>query len=439
MVYIRAMSEAPPASGELLLQRAPVLTVAELNRAARRLLEQSFALTWVGGEISNLTQAASGHVYFSLKDREAQVRCVMFRNRAALLGWVPANGMQVDVHAVVTMYEARGEFQLGVETMRRAGLGALYEAFARLKQKLESEGLFDAERKRALPAFPRQVGVVTSLAAAALRDVLTTLKRRNPRVPVIVYPSPVQGEGAAQQLAAALASANRRAECDVLILCRGGGSIEDLWAFNEEVLARAIVESRIPVISGVGHETDFTIADFVADARAPTPTAAANLAVPDRVDLAAALANLARHLRSGFGHLAQARAQRVDQAALRLKHPGARVADQQRELGQLRRRLVRALPRLPEMRASVQRVFSGLQLATRNRLRVSEARLGHLAANLVHLDPDAVLTRGYSLVRDATGALVRDGSKLGRGDAVTIAFAQGWAQADVTDSGTRQE
>jgi exodeoxyribonuclease VII large subunit len=435
MVYIRTMSEAPPASGELLLQRAPVLTVAELNRAARRLLEQSFALAWVAGEISNLTQAASGHVYFSLKDREAQVRCVMFRNRAALLGWVPANGMQVEVRAVVTMYEARGEFQLGVETMRRAGLGALFEAFARLKQKLEAEGLFDAGRKRALPAFPRQVGVVTSLAAAALRDVLTTLQRRNPRVPVIVYPSPVQGEGAAQQLATALAAANQRAECDVLILCRGGGSIEDLWAFNEEVLARAIAASRIPVISGVGHETDFTIADFIADARAPTPTAAAALAVPDRVELAAALANLARHLKSGFGRQAQARAQRLDQAALRLRHPGARVADQQRELTQLRRRLARALPRLPEMRVSAQRVFSGLQLATRNRLRVGAARLNHLAANLVHLDPDAVLKRGYSLVRDAEGRVVRDGAMLGRGDAITIAFARGWAQADVTESG----
>jgi exodeoxyribonuclease VII large subunit len=347
--------------------------------------------------------------------------------------------MQVEVRAVVTMYEARGEFQLGVETMRRAGLGALYEAFARLKQKLEVEGLFDIERKRELPAFPRQVGIITSLAAAALRDVLTTLKRRNPRVPVIIYPSPVQGEGAAQQLAAALTIANQRAECDVLILCRGGGSIEDLWAFNEEVVARAIAASRIPVINGVGHETDFTIVDFVADARAPTPTAAASLAVADRVELAAALANLARHLRSGFGRITQARAQRVDQAALRLRHPGARVADQMRELDQLRRRLARALPRLPELRASVQRVFSGLQLATRNRLRVSEAALGHLAANLVHLDPDAVLTRGYSLVRDATGALVRDGAKLGRGDAVTIAFAQGWAQADVTDSGTRHK
>jgi exodeoxyribonuclease VII large subunit len=435
MVYIRTMSEALPASGELLLQRAPVLTVAELNRAARRLLEQSFPLAWVAGEISNLTRAASGHVYFSLKDREAQVRCVMFRNRAALLGWAPANGMQVEVRAVVTMYEARGEFQLGVESMRRAGFGALYEAFARLKQKLEAEGLFDPARKRKLPAFPKQIGIVTSLAAAALRDVLTTLKRRNPRVPVIVYPSAVQGDGAAEQLAQALAAANLRGECDVLILCRGGGSIEDLWAFNEEVLARAIAASRIPVISGVGHETDFTIADFVADARAPTPTAAATLAAPDRVQLAAALANLARHLGSGFARLAQARAQRLDQAALRLKHPGTRIAEQQRELTQLRRRLARALPRLPDMRSAVQRGFASLQLATRNRLRVSEARLNHLAANLVHLDPNAVLTRGYSLVRDAEGRVVRDGAALEPGDAVSIGFARGWAEAEIKRSG----
>jgi exodeoxyribonuclease VII large subunit len=436
MVYISRMPTVDLFTGEITPQGPPVLTVAELNRNARRLLEQSFPLAWVAGEVSNLTQAASGHLYFSLKDREAQIRCVMFRNRAALLGWTPVNGMQVEVRALVTLYEARGEFQLGVETMRRAGLGALYEAFARLKQKLDAEGLFDAARKRPLPQFPRQVGIVTSLAAAALRDVLTTLARRNPRIPLVIYPSLVQGDGAAQKLAHALAAANRRAECDVLILCRGGGSIEDLWAYNEEVLARAVAASRIPVISGVGHETDFTIADFVADARAPTPTAAAALAVPDRIELLSSLSNLARRLRADLGRLLQARSQRVDQAALRLRHPGARLAEQTRELAQLRRRLARAAPRFGDLRSGVQRRFATLQAATRAGLRMREAQLARVTASLGHLDPDAVLARGYSLVRGADGAVLKDAAQLKSGDAVNIAFARGWADAQITRSGT---
>jgi exodeoxyribonuclease VII large subunit len=443
--------------GELAAQGPPVLTVGELNRSARRLLEQSFALTWVAGEISNLTQAASGHLYFSLKDREAQVRCVMFRNRAALLGWAPANGLQVEVRAVVTLYEARGEFQLGVETVRRAGLGALYEAFARLKQKLEAEGLFAEARKRALPAYPRRVGIVTSLAAAALRDVLTTLAHRNPRIPLIIYPSLVQGDGAARQLAQALEAANRRAECDVLILCRGGGGIEDLWAYNDENLARAIAASRIPVISGVGHETDFTIADFVADARAPTPTAAAALAVPDRIELFAALANLARRLRADFGRLLQSRSQRVDQTALRLRHPGANIELQFQSLAQLRRRLAlalpsrlhalilrtatargriaRAAPRFTDMQRNLQRRFASVHQAIHAGQRLRGAQIRRVAASLVHLDPEAVLARGYSLVRGSDGAVLKDGAQLHSGDEVNIAFAQGWADARITRSG----
>lgn len=459
MVYILRMSDPtapPPPAFEITRQGPPVLTVGELNRTARRLLEQSFPLAWVAGEVSNLTQAASGHLYFSLKDREAQVRCVMFRNRSALLGWVPANGMQVEVRAVVTLYEARGEFQLGVETMRRAGLGALYEAFARLKLKLEAEGLFDAAHKRPLPAFPRQVGIVTSLSAAALRDVLTTLNRRNPQVPLVIYPSLVQGEGAAQQLIRAIETAGRRAECDVLILARGGGSIEDLWAFNDETLARAIAASPIPVISGIGHETDFTIADFVADARAPTPTAAAALAVPDREELSAALANLARRLRIDLGRLLQSRVQRVDQAALQLIHPGARIAEQVRDLAQLRRRLSLALPmrlqaliqraasdqarlarctpRIRELATGLYGRFASLQQATHTVLRLREAQLVRIAASLGHLDPHAVLARGYSLVRDAGGALVKDAARLNAGDAVSIAFALGRAEAKITRS-----
>ncbi|MBX3716215.1 MAG: exodeoxyribonuclease VII large subunit, partial [Burkholderiales bacterium] len=258
------------------------LTVTELNRRSRQVLENQFGLVWVTGEISRATLAASGHWYFSLKDEGAAVDCAMFKGRAQYLEFRPENGLKVEVRARVTIYEPRGAYQLGVEQMRHAGLGALFEAFERLKARLGKEGLFDESRKRPLPTHPRAIGVVTSLAAAALRDILATLARRAPMVPVIVYPTLVQGEGAAAQVARAIATANARAECDVLLVARGGGSLEDLWAFNEEAVARAIAASAIPVVSGVGHETDFTIADFAADLRAATPTAAAVAASPDR-------------------------------------------------------------------------------------------------------------------------------------------------------------
>ena len=243
-------------------ESTPVLTVSELNSTAAKILEHSFPLLWVSGEISNLTKAASGHWYFTLKDNNAQVRSVMFRGKAQSVGFIPKDGDKVEVRAVVTLYTARGEFQLNVEAMRHAGLGSLYEAFLRLKAKLGDEGLFDEERKRNLPVFARTIGIVTSPQAAALRDILTTLSRRAPHVNVILYPTPVQGEDAAGKIASAITLASVRAECDVLLICRGGGSIEDLWSFNEEVVARAIAACSIPTISGVGHETDFTIADL---------------------------------------------------------------------------------------------------------------------------------------------------------------------------------
>src|SRR6266850_3478961 len=260
----------------------PVVTVSELLRSVRDSLERRFPLLWVRGELSNLNRAPSGHCYFTLKDRGAQVDCVMYRSRAAAFDRELRDGMQVEAQVLVTLYEPRGRFQLTVEALRPAGLGPLYERYLRMKEKLEREGLFDPAVKRPLPAHPRTVGIVTSLAAAALRDVLTTLARRNSAVAVIVYPAPVQGEGAGYRIAAALKTASARAECDLLLLVRGGGSIEDLWPFNEESVARAIRASRIPVLVGVGHESDFTIADFAADRRAPTPTAAAELATPSR-------------------------------------------------------------------------------------------------------------------------------------------------------------
>ena len=299
-----------------------VIGVAELNRLAKELIEVNLPLMWISGEISNFVRAASGHCYFSLKDAQAQVRCVMFRHKLQYQDWKPENGMQVEVRASPSFYEARGEFQLVVETMRQSGLGALYAAFEKLKAKLQAEGLFDEENRQPLPRFPRAIGVVTSLKAAALRDVLTTLRRRMPAIPVVVYPTAVQGEGAGREIAAAIAVADARAECDVLIVCRGGGSIEDLWAFNEEVVARAIHACSLPVISGVGHETDFTIADFVADMRAPTPTAAAQLASPNREELVQDAGHFAQRLRRVAERALERRMQQLDGLARSLVHPG---------------------------------------------------------------------------------------------------------------------
>ncbi|MFN3397846.1 MAG: exodeoxyribonuclease VII large subunit, partial [Sulfurimicrobium sp.] len=339
----------------------PVLTVSELNRHAKAVLEQTFPLLWVGGEISNFLRATSGHWYFTLKDGQAQVRCAMFRHKSQYIDFKPENGMHVEVRALVTLYEARGEYQLNVESMRRAGLGALFAAFEKLKTKLAGEGLFEDAGKQALPVFPRRIGIVTSPAAAALRDVLTTLRRRMPAIPVVLYPTPVQGEGAGQKIAQALQLANSRNECDVLILCRGGGSIEDLWAFNEEVVARAIAASTIPVICGVGHETDVTIADFVADRRAPTPTAAAELATPHRADLRQRLDALQARLTRQTARSLEQRMQQVDYLARRLVHPGTRIAAQLQHLEHLRQRQQQAASRLLEQQEwRIQRLASRL-------------------------------------------------------------------------------
>jgi exodeoxyribonuclease VII large subunit len=412
---------------------APVVTVTELNRRARALLESEFELLWVGGELSNVTLAGSGHLYFTLKDPAAQVRCAMFRGRAQHLDWKPEAGEQVEVRARVTLYEARGDYQLVVEQMRRGGLGALFEAFEKLKARLAAEGLFAAERKRALPPFPRAIGVVTSPAAAALRDVLTTLRRRAPMVPVIVYPTQVQGAGAAPLIAQAIAAAGRRNEVDVLIVCRGGGSLEDLWPFNEEAVARAIAASPVPVVSGVGHETDFSIADFVADLRAPTPTAAATAASPDRDALAAHLAKaraqLAREMRRGL----EQRMQLVDALARHLVTPAERLKRMAEALTALRARINRAQqPALRERAATLastrERLHARLDVAMRDR----RARVAAAAAALAHLDPGQVLARGYAIVRAADGTVVRSSRQVAVDDALDLRFAEGAAAARVT-------
>jgi len=393
---------------------APVLSVSALLRSVRETLEQRFPLAWIGGEISNFRPASSGHWYFTLKDEAAQVDCVMFRSRAAALDWEPAEGMRVEARVLVTLYEPRGRFQLNVEHMRRAGLGPLYERFLKLKARLEKEGLFDAAAKRDIPAFPRTIGVVTSRQAAALRDVLTTLRRRNPSIAVIVYPVPVQGDGAAAKIAQTLAIANARAECDVLLLVRGGGSIEDLWQFNEEAVARAIRASAIPVVVGVGHETDVTIADFAADRRAPTPTAAAEMVSPSREELLARVAELA---------------QRATREALR------RIEYAMQTVDALARRLVHPRERLRTSRQLLEQLAARLSSAAARRLDNFAAQLAQLRAALASLNPSAVLERGYSLTRDARGEVVLDAARVAEGDRLTTTLAKGWLESEVRKKG----
>ncbi|HEX4781146.1 MAG TPA: exodeoxyribonuclease VII large subunit [Usitatibacter sp.] len=410
-----------------------LLTVTELNRRVRAALENQFETVWVAGELSNVKKAPSGHWYFCLKDRDASVDCAMFRSRAQFLDFRPENGQQVEVRARPTLYEARGSYQLAVDEVRKAGLGALYEAFAKLKARLEDEGLFDAARKRPLPLFPRAIGIVTSPAAAALRDVLTTLARRSPMVPVILYPAQVQGELAAGQVARAIRAANARAEVDVLIVCRGGGSLEDLWAFNEEVVARAIVASAIPVVSGVGHETDFSIADFAADLRAPTPTAAAMAAGPDRETLVQAVQLIGRRLRRDLRRVLEASGQRLDHAARRLLTPRERLERSRAGLALLAKRMTRALPDVAALRAANSGRREAFSAAVRRDLRERARRVAALREALSHLDPTQVLQRGYSIVRDASGHARTASAGLAPGDALEITFAEGGASATVRE------
>jgi exodeoxyribonuclease VII large subunit len=438
----------PPASA------APVVPVSLLVGTARLVLERNLPLMWVAGEISNCTRAASGHYYFSLKDEGAQVRCVLFRQKAQLQGTTLRDGLQVEVRATATIYEARGEFQLNVEVVRLAGVGRLYAAFDRLKTQLEARGWFAAERKRPLPAHARRVGVITSPAGAALHDVLTTLARRFPSIPVVVYPTPVQGAGAAESIAAAIRLANHRAECDVLVVCRGGGSIEDLWAFNEEAVARAVFESAIPVVSGVGHETDFTICDFVADLRAPTPTAAATLAVPDCVELRARSASLGMRLRRALERQLERAMQRADEAGRRLRHPAERLHDRRLALSGLAariasaggRRLERDGERVERAGERLARVFASplrpvpahgaraarFAAAGRTLIDGVSRRLQHAAQALALLDPKAVLERGYGFVTDEAGRVVSSAAALRPGQAVRIGFAHDEADALIT-------
>lgn len=440
--------EVPPSGGS-----EPVWSVAQLNRRVGQLLENTFTRIWLRGEISNFTQAASGHWYFSIKDERAAVRAVMFRGRAQAVGFVPKAGERFEFRVTVTLYEPRGDYQVQVEAMRRAGLGDLHEAFMRMKQKLEAEGLFDPAGKRPLERYPQSIGVVTSLAAAALRDVLTALARRAPHVSVVVYPAPVQGADAAAALAEALRVAGQRAEVDTLLLVRGGGSLEDLWSFNDEALARVIAASPIPVISGVGHETDFTIADFVADLRAPTPTAAAELACLPRADCLRAVTAALDALTDRQMRLIERASLRLDRARAGLVSPRQRLQQQAERLSGLRKRLdhaacrvleraegrhklasarlARCHPRIEPQRQALERLCLALERAMVEGLQRRGRHLSSLSQTLEALGPHKVLERGYSITRDARGNIVKNGLDLNFGETLQIEFGRGSAQAQV--------
>ncbi|MGH8507702.1 MAG: exodeoxyribonuclease VII large subunit [Gammaproteobacteria bacterium] len=427
-----------------------IYSVTRLNREARVALEGHFSPLWIEGEVSNLARPASGHLYFSLKDAQCQVRCAMFRSRNLFVKFNPQNGMQVIAYAQVSLYEGRGEFQLIVESLEPAGEGRLRLAFEALKQRLAAEGLFSEAHKIPIPALPSMIGVVTSPTGAAIRDILSVLGRRFPSIPIVVYPVPVQGTGAAEAIARMIALADRRAECDVLIVARGGGSLEDLWAFNEEAVARAIYACKLPVVTGIGHEIDFTIADLVADRRAPTPSASAELVSPDRRQIGEQLAILERRLAHlGRGSLARVQ-MLLEHLQKRLVHPGRRVLDLAQRADELSLRLERAArARIGLKRTRIETLSTRLWSLVPSALialRMSECdhyvrrlrhgiaqtlakatgQLGSLSRALQAVSPLATLERGYAIVtRLPGGEILRDAARVAPGCQIDTRLARG--------------
>ncbi|MEI7464833.1 MAG: exodeoxyribonuclease VII large subunit [Burkholderiales bacterium] len=410
--------------------------MAALVHAIGDTLAARFAACTVRGELSGYTRAASGHCYFTLKDANGDasaIRCAMFKRAASLLQFLPADGQQVQLRGRVVVYEPRGELQFVVEVMQRSGDGSLYEQFLRLKQRLEAEGLFDATRKRALAPYPRRIGIVTSLSGAVLHDVATSLARRAPQVELLVYPSLVQGSEAPAALVAAIETVGRRREVDTVLLCRGGGSIEDLWAFNDERVVRAIAACPIPVVSGVGHETDYTLADFVADLRAPTPTAAAELCAPSRVDSLSVLGAAAAAMNRRMHRALDTEAQRLDTLAMRSLRPVDAVRRQIQGLNLWSLRLASAAQRLVAIRAqTLQLSGSRFQRAGTASVQAAVKSLDRLDARLQGLDPAVVLKRGYAWVSDDLGRPLVSASQLRIGQSVRAVLSDGVAAAQVT-------
>ena len=454
--------DAPPGIG---LKERDVYTVSRLNREARVLLERGFGTLWLEGEISNFARPSSGHWYFSLKDASAQVRCAMFRQRNMLSSVTPRDGQKVLVRARVGLYEPRGEYQLLVDHIEDAGIGLLKRQFEELAARLSAEGLFAAERKRPLPKLPRRIGIVTSPTGAAVRDILHVLSRRYPAAAVLIYPVPVQGAQAAAAIVAALKLAGERGECDVLILARGGGSLEDLAAFNDESVARAICACPIPIVSGVGHEVDFTIADFAADVRAPTPSAAAEIVVPDVEDWLKAFRGLAARLRQTMRRRLYDGRERLAWLAGRAAQagPSARLTEQMQRSDELEQRLRRGLrhhlgvlrSELAERQSRLWRASPGVRVresATRHgdllarlraaqlqQLRRASERLLPLVRTLNAVSPLATLTRGYAIVSIVGGEILRDASSAPVGTRIEARLARGTIRATVDHASVDEE
>ncbi|HVK98337.1 MAG TPA: exodeoxyribonuclease VII large subunit [Dongiaceae bacterium] len=434
-----------------------VFSVSELNNAAKFLLENQFPAVWLEGEISNLVQPRSGHIYLTLKDDGAQLRCAMFRGNNLHLNFRPRDGEQVLVRGRLSLYAPRGDYQLIIDHMEQAGLGALQRAFEQLKAKLAAEGLFDEHRKRQVPLRPGRIGVITSPTGAAIHDILSVLRRRFPLTEVILYPTLVQGNDAPAQICAALARANTRNECDVLIVGRGGGSLEDLWCFNDEKLARAIAASALPVVSAVGHQIDFTIADFVADLRAPTPSAAAELLSADAEELQSTLAGYEQWLADYMLGLLETRRQHLQWLSRQLKHPGKRLEEHAQRLDELDLRLRQSMQRRLQLQQShlntararlqshtpvhallacrkqLDNLATSLRKAMQTRLQQDSRGIGHLAQRLNSVSPLNTLGRGYSILQTTDGSLVQNAQQVKPGDQLRARLRQGELHVTVAD------
>jgi exodeoxyribonuclease VII large subunit len=447
-------------AAHLQRQNRDIYSVSRLNREVKLLLERGFGVIWLEAEVSNFARPSSGHWYFSLKDSAAQVRCCMFKPRNQLCAFTAKDGQKVLVRARIGMYEARGEYQLIVDNMEDAGLGALKRQFEELAARLTAEGLFAQERKRALPSLPKRIGIITSPTGAAVRDILHVLARRFAAVPVMIYPVAVQGASAHLEIIAAIATAGQRAECDVLILARGGGSLEDLWSFNHEGLARAIVASPIPIVSGVGHEVDFTIADFAADVRAPTPSAAAEIVVPDGIEWLSSFERFNIRLRRAARRMLDARVERLRwlQGRAALVSPSAKLAQQSQRLDELEQRLTRSwrqtladrrttlgelhtrlwqaspVARVQTTAAKYAALDARLRGAVLQRLRRARERLAPLVRTLNAVSPLATLERGYAIVARAEGGILRDASDAPAGSVIEARLAKGSIRAKVLPS-----
>lgn len=434
-----------------------IYTVSRLNREVRTILETAFPLLWIEAELSNFARPASGHWYFSLKDEAAQVKCAMFKNRNQLVKVLPANGKQVLVRARIGLYEPRGDYQLIIEHMEEAGDGALRRQFDLLKNKLADEGLFNSAHKKEIPENVTRVGIVTSATGAAIHDILTTLKRRFPMQRTIIYPVPVQGKGASKKIANAITKANKRKEIDVLIIARGGGSLEDLWEFNEEVVARAIYDSKLPIVTGIGHEVDFTIADFVADQRAATPTAAAELISPDRYQQLQQLSSIESRFIYLIQKNLQQKQQQVDWLQKRLRHPKEQLHTLKNKLQQLERRNIRSIAntlekahhqtellkskiqkhdpsqRFQQLNLRYKNINTRFKLATKQTVMLKKQKLQHLVHTLDALSPLHTLKRGYAIVKDENDNIISQSNKLKNGQSIKTKLDKGHFFSTITD------